>query len=164
MDKEATIIILGIVAVITLPFLIFYVIKKRKEIKFLKHFKSLAQKEKLIISHKEFWDHSYAIAIDNKLKKLIYAKRMEGETAGTIIDLSEVEKCRIVRTNKTQPSLNGKDPLTDRLEMIFTFRNSEIPEKVLEFYENSDFMPNAADSFHIEKWFNIINSNLKDTK
>jgi len=164
MDKEATIIILGIVAVIILPFLLFYFFKKRKEIKFMKHFRILAQQEKLIISQKEFWDHRYAIAIDTNMKKIIYAKRLGDETAGTIIDLADVEKCRIVSTDKTQKSQNGKDPLTDRLELVLTFRNSDIPEKVLEFYENTEFMPNAEDRFHIEKWYNIISSNLKEIK
>jgi hypothetical protein len=163
MDKEVTIIMLGIIAVIILPFLLFYFFKKRREIKFLKHFRNLAQQEKLIISQKEFWDHSYAIAIDTNLNKIIYAKRLRDETAGTIIDLADVEKCRIVSTDKTQKSLNGKDPQTDRLDLVFTFRNSDMPEKVLEFYENTEFMPNTEDRFNIEKWYNIINSNLKET-
>jgi hypothetical protein len=162
MDKEATIIMLGIVAVIILPFLLFYFFKKRREIKFLKHFRNLAQQEKLIISQKEFWDHSYAIAIDTNINKIIYAKRLRDETAGTIIDLADVEKCRIVRTDKTQKSQNGKDPQTDRLDLVFTFRNSDMPEKVLEFYENTEFMPNTEDRFNIEKWYSIINSNLKE--
>jgi hypothetical protein len=162
MDKEATIIMLGIVAVIILPFLLFYFFKKRREIKFLKHFRNLAQQEKLIISQKEFWDHSYAIAIDTNLNKIIYAKRLRDETAGTIIDLADVEKCRIVSTDKTQKSQNGKDPQTDRLDLVFTFRNSDMPEKVLEFYENTEFMPNTEDRFNIEKWYSIINSNLKE--
>jgi hypothetical protein len=162
MDKEATIIILGIVAVIILPFLLFYFFKKRKEIKFMRHFRTLAQQEKLIISQNEFWDHSYAIAIDTNLNKIIYAKRQRDESAGTIIDLADVEKCRIVSTDKTQKNQNGKDPQTDRLELVFTFRNSDMPEKVLEFYENTEFMPNAEDRFHIEKWYNVINTNLKE--
>jgi hypothetical protein len=164
MDKEATIIMLGISAVIILPFLLFNFFKKRKEIKFLKHFRILAQREKLIISQKEFWDHCYAIAIDTNLNKIIYAKRLRDETAETIIDLADIEKCRIVSTDKTQKSQNGKNPVTDRLELVFTFRNSDKPEEVLEFYENTEFMPNAEDRFHIEKWYNIINTNLKEIR
>jgi hypothetical protein len=163
MDTQSAIIILGIVVAITLPFLIIYLNKKRKDIKFLKHFTSLAHKEKIFISEKEFWDHNYAIAIDNTSKKILYANRLKNGTSETIIDLAEVEKCRIVTINKTQKNQNGKNPLTDRLELVFTFRSAEKPEQILEFYENPEFMPNAEEYAHIEKWYQIINSSLKQT-
>jgi hypothetical protein len=161
MDKSATIIMLGLVVIITLPFLIIYIIKKRKDIKFLSHFTNLAQKEKIMISQKEFWNHSYAIGIDNNSKKIIYANRLKDETTGTIIDLADIEKCRIVTINNSIKNQNGKNPKTDRLELVFTYRNPAIPEKALNFYENAEFMPNADECSHIENWYRIINSNLK---
>jgi hypothetical protein len=161
MDKQATIIMFGIIAAILLPFFIMYLIKKRKDIKFLKHFSDLAHNEKITISEKEFWDHTYAIAIDNTSKKILYTNRLKDGASGTIIDLTEVEKCRIISINKTQKSQNGKDPLADRLELVFTFRNTGKPEQSLEFYENPEFMPNAEEYAHAEKWNQIINSSLK---
>lgn len=161
MDTQSSIIILGIVIAITLPFLIISFIKKRKDIKFLNHFTSLAHKEKIIISKRDFWDHNYAIAIDNNSKKMIYSNRLKDEASGTIIDLNEVENCRKIIINKTQKNQNGNNHLTDRLELVFTFRNPELPEKVLEFYENPEFMPNPEECSHLDNWYQIINSNLK---
>jgi len=161
MDKAATIIMSGIFAAIILPFFIIYLIKKRKDIKFLNHFSNLAHKEKITISEKEFWDHTYAIAIDYSSKKILFANRLKNGASGTIIDLNEVEKCRIISINKTQKNLNGNDPRTDRLELVFTFRNTEKPEQSLEFYENPEFMPNAEEYAHAEKWNQIINSSLR---
>src|SRR5665647_1360035 len=120
MDTQSSIIILGIVIAITLPFLIISFIKKRKDIKFLNHFTSLAHKEKIIISKRDFWDHNYAIAIDNNSKKMIYSNRLKDEASGTIIDLNEVENCRKIIINKTQKNQNGNNHLTDRLELVFT--------------------------------------------
>jgi hypothetical protein len=163
MDKLSTIIVLGIIVAITLPFLIMSFIKKQKDIKFLKHFMSLAHKEKINISRREFWNHNYAIAIDNNSKKMIYANRLKDQASGTIIDLNGVENCRKVIVNKTQKNQNGNNPLSDRMELVFTFRNPELPEKVLEFYENSEFMPNSEECSHLENWHQIINSNLKQS-
>jgi hypothetical protein len=164
MDKQSLIIILGIVAVITLPFLVITLIRKRKDAIFMKHFTDLAHKKELNISRREFWDHNYAIAIDNNSKKIIYANRLKNGEAASIIDLAEVENCRKVIINKTQKNLNGNDPLTDRLELVFTFRKPEFPEKVLVFYENPEFMPNADECSHLENWHQIINSNLEHAK
>lgn len=164
MDTHSTIIILGIIVAIAIPFLIISFIKKRKDTKFLKHFTALAHKEKIIISEREFWNHSYAIARDNSSKKILYANRLKDGASGTIIELAEVEKCRIVVINKSQKNQNGKNPLTDRLELVFTFRNTEKPEQVLEFYENPEFMPNAEECSHLEKWYQIINSKLNEIK
>jgi hypothetical protein len=163
MDKQSAIIILGIVVALALPFLIISFFKKRKDIKIMKHFTGLAIKEKLNISKREFWDHNYAIAIDNTSNKILYANRLNDGASGTIIDLNEVENCRKVIINKTQKNLNGNDPLTDRLELVFTFRKTELPEKVLVFYENPEFMPDAEECSHLENWYQIINSNLKQS-
>jgi hypothetical protein len=160
MDKESTVIILVITLAIGLPFLLIYLAKKRKDIKFLKHFTGIAHKNMIIISDREFWDHTYAIAIDNTSKKILYANRLKDGASETVIDLAEVEKCRIVTVNKTLKNQNGKNPLTDRLELVFTFRDPRKPVQVLEFYNNPEFMPNAQEFAHIEKWNQIINSNL----
>ena len=52
----------------------------------------------------------------------------------------------------------------DRLELVFTFRKSDLPEKVLEFYDSKEFMPTDKDHSLIENWLQIINSNLKSSK
>ncbi len=89
MDKAAATIVIGIVLLITLPFFILYLNKKRKDIKFLNQFANFAHKENIIISRKEFWDHKYAIGIDNKSKKIVYATKLKEEVTGTIIDLNQ---------------------------------------------------------------------------
>lgn len=160
MDKSSTIIMLGIIAATIIPFLIFYLIKKSKDIKFLKHFSDLAQKEKILITQREFWDHKYVVGIDSTSNKIIYANCLNLEIEKAVIDLNTVEKCRIVTINKAN-KINGKYPLTDRLELVFTFRNSDTPEKSLKFYENAEFLPSPDEYYHIEKWFKIVSSNLK---
>lgn len=155
---------MAITAVIVLPFLIVYLNKKSKYRKFENDFMNLAGKENITFSQKEIWNHRYAIGIDSNLKKIIYANKQKEKVEGILIDLAEVEKCRTISINKTVKNQYGKNALTDRLELIFTFNNPQIPEKVLEFYESADFMPNDEEHAHIDKWLQIVNSILKDNK
>jgi hypothetical protein len=164
MDTGPTIIVLGIIALIALPFFINYLYKKNKELKFMKYFMNLADGEKAKFSQKEFWNNRYAIGIDNNSKKIIYANKQKDKTEGIIIDLSEVEKCRIVNINRTIKNQYGKSNISDRLELVFTFYNSDKPEKVLEFYDSKEFMPTTDDLSIIENWLSIVNLNLKNSR
>jgi hypothetical protein len=160
MDTGALIIILAITAAIILPFFIMYLFKKRKYMKFENEFIELAQKEGIILSQKEIWNHRYAIGLDNNSKKIIYTNKKKENVESSVIDLTEVSKCNILSVNKTVKNQNGKSALTDRLELVFTFRNPLSPAKNLEFYESSEFMPNEEERAHIEKWLQIVNSNI----
>lgn len=164
MDKASTIIMVGIIAATILPFLIMYLIKKGKDTKFLKHFTNLAHREKVNISQRELWDHKYVIGIDKVSKKIIYANKLQDEIEEAVIDLNEVEKCRVVTINKANKGQNGKNHVSDRLELVFTFRNAEKAEKILKFYENAEFMPNSDECSHVENWYNIIRANLKENR
>lgn len=164
MDKGSAIIVLVIVALIALPFIFHNLYKKKKDMKFLRDFISLAEKEKIVISQKELWNNCYAIGIDNDSKKIIYAIKQKEKVEGTLIDLSEVEKCRIANINRTTKSQDGKNNISDRLELIFTFRKSDIPEMVLEFYDSKEFMSTDKELSLIENWLQIINTNLKSSK
>ena len=164
MDIGALIIILAITVVIALPFIIIYLNKKRKYLKFENDFIKLAQKESVTLSKKEIWNHRYAIGFDNNSKKIIYANKKKDNVECSVIDLTDVSKCNILSVNKTFKNQNGKNALTDRLELVFTFRNPQNPEKNLEFYESTDFMPNEEERAQIENWLQIVNSNLKEFK
>jgi hypothetical protein len=163
-DAQSAIIVLGIIALIALPFFLNSFFKKSKELKFLKEFSNLAEKEKVVISQKELWRNCYAIGIDNNSRKILYMNKRKDNSENISIDLSEVEKCRIVNINKTVKNYDGRSNLSDRIELVFTLRKSDLPEKVLEFYDNAEFMPTENDQSHAENWLQIITSNLKSGK
>jgi hypothetical protein len=78
--------------------------------------------------------------------------------------LSEIEKCRLATIDKHIKSQNSNNDKTNRLELVFTYSNSNIPEKVLVLYKNAEFMPNTDDIAHVEKWLSIINANIKTSQ
>lgn len=164
MDTVSIITGLGLVALITLPFIFHYLHKKNKDIKFMKDLISLAEREKAIISQKEFWRECYAIGIDDISKKLLYIHKRKDKELRTLIDLSAVERCRIVNVSRMVKTQNSNNNVLDRLELVFSFQKSDIPEEVLEFYDSSEFMTTDGELPLIEKWLGIINSNLKTSK
>jgi hypothetical protein len=160
MDIFSAIIVLGIVAVISLPFLLYSLYKKQKNKEFLKDFMRIAEKEKITLSHKEIWANCYIIGIDNNAKKILYTNKRKGNQESTVIDLLQVEKCRIANINRTVKNLNGNSSTSDRLELVFTFKHTA-PEKVLEFYDSTEFMPAEKELTCIDNWSTIVNSNLR---
>jgi hypothetical protein len=161
MDKGSTLIALVLVILTALPFIVLKINKKMKKMKFYKDFVKLSEKEKVTLSHKELWNNCYAVGIDTDSKKLLYFNIHEDKENGTLIDLFEVEKCRIVNTDRHIKSQNNKGNQANRLDLVFTYMNPNIAERSLEFYKNSEFMPNTEEYAQIENWLNIINSNLK---
>jgi hypothetical protein len=162
MDKASAIIGLGIVVMTALPFIIYNIYKNMRKRKFLKDFMDLSVKAKLTFFQHEIWKNCYAIGIDSDSKKLLYYNKKEDKADGTLIDLSTVQKCRMVATDRHVKSQNSINDHTNRLELILTYTNSSMPEKVIEFYKNPEFMPSTDDFAHVENWLSIINSNLKN--
>jgi len=134
-----------------------------KKMKFLKDFTQLSEREKLTFSEKEIWENCYAIGIDSGSKKLLYYNSREGKGTGTLIDLSEVESCRLVITDRHIKGQNSSNNYSNRIELVLSLTNSKKSEKVLEFYNNAEFMPDTDEISKVEYWLNINNSNLKSS-
>jgi hypothetical protein len=164
MDTVSIITGLALVAIIALPFILHHLIKKKKEKIFLNEIISLAESENATISQKEFWRERYAIGIDNTSKKLFYINKQKEKRERTILDLSKVEKCRIVTASRSVKTPNGNSTIIDRLELVFTFNSFDVPEKVLEFYDCTEFMTTDGELPLIEKWYGLVNSKLKTGK
>jgi hypothetical protein len=160
-------IILGLaamIAFITLPVFLHHMFKKNAELKFLNHFENLAKREKLVISQKEMWKDKYLIGIDDEANKIVYINKSKDKRLEHVIDLSGIENCRVGNLNRSVKTPDGIKNVTDRLELVFTHRNSENPQTVLEFYDSEVFMTPDGELPMIENWFRIINSRLKTTK
>jgi hypothetical protein len=163
-DKNSALIVLVIVALITLPFIYNSIYKKSKTKKFLADFLQLAKQENLNISKNEVWNHKYAIGIDNNSGKLLYVRKEGYDLKKILIDLSLVENCRIDYMSRTSKSQDGISKISDRVELVFPFRNRNTPEKAIEFYDSTEFMPTSDDMHQVENWCNIVNSSLGKIK
>jgi hypothetical protein len=124
--------------------------------KFLKEFIQAAEQQQLSISVHDFWNHGYAIGIDTNKHKLFYLVSKEGINQKQIIDLCEAEKCSLINMNR----MVNDSKVIDRLALKFSFRNSKLPEKALEFYNKEETMAVNEEFQLAEKWVAIINAHL----
>ena len=164
MDTTEIITGIALIGLIIIPFFLHHLNQKKKEAKFLNDLLSLAKNEDSIISQKEFWRECYAIGIDENSKKLLYINKIKDKEQKTAIDLSEVEKCRIVTASRSVKIPKGNATVIERIDLVFTLNRSELYEKALEFYDSTTFMTPDGEIPLAEKWLAIINSNLKTNK
>jgi hypothetical protein len=160
MDLTAIISATALVALITIPFIIHHRGRKKKENNFLKEVINLTGNKDAKISQIEFWRDGYAICIDDNSKKIVYSNTHKGKGEVVIIELAEIEKCRIVNLSRKVNTPDGNNIVTDRLELVFTYRKAGFPEKVLEFYDSSVYLIADGELPLIEKWQGIVNSSL----
>lgn len=160
---DTSLVIMGIVlmAILILPFLLHHLSQKRKGTQLLNDIISLADSENATISQKEFWRERYAIGIDEFSKKLFYINKNKEKEERVTINLSDVERCRIDALSRNEKTKNGNVTIIERLDLVFTFKYTDRPEKVLQFYNSSEFMSTDNERPLIDKWFGIIKSHIK---
>lgn len=164
MDTTAIISGLLLVALIIIPFFLHHLRQKKKKAKFLNDLLSLDKNEDSIISQKDLWRECYAIGINENSKKLLYINKIKDKEQNSVIDLSEVEGCRIVNTSRSVKIPKGNLTVIDRIDLVLTFNRADLSEKALEFYDSTTFMTPDGEIPLAEKWLAIVNSNLKTNK
>ncbi|MBK7408895.1 MAG: hypothetical protein IPL49_05575 [Saprospirales bacterium] len=121
-------------------------------------FDRVAQQQQLSIGQKEFWDSKYGIGIDPNTRKLLYLKKKGEEVQETMIDLSEVEKCRVDNHSRGVRTHNTASKVIDRIDLVFTFRTPGALEKALEFYSVDESLTLNKEVLLAEKWVKLINT------
>lgn len=160
MDLRSAIIALVLLALFIGPLFYYRMAQKKKRNNFFKELTKLAEQEKVNFSQHDVWGLYYGLGLDNSTHKLFYFKKRDGREKKVLIDLNEVEKCRVNNINRTVNDTR----VIDRLELVFIYRNARLPEVILEFYDNEESM-SLNDELHLtEKWKTIINSSLKAEK
>lgn len=157
MDLGSVVIALVLLAFLIVPFIYYSGVQKKKRNIFLKEVIELAEQQKINFSQYEVWGQYYGLGIDNSTNKLFYYKKKGDKELKVLIDLSEVEKCRVNNINRTIKDTR----IIDQLELVFRYRNAKLPEMTLEFYNNEESMSLNDELQLTEKWATIVNSNLK---
>lgn len=160
MDLISALIGIVSLAFFIVPIVYLQIMKKNGRKKFLNNFMLLGRQHQVNISQHDFWNHSYAIGLDETANKLFFLKTAANTEQKISINLSEVEKCKLVNKNRTID--NNK--IIDSLELVLTFRNPGMPEKTLEFYDREESMSVNEEVQLIEKWNTLINSRLEQKR
>lgn len=129
--------------------------KIKKEHKKLLLLTAIAQKNNSGITQHEFFG-DLLIGLDEKSNFLFFINKSIPETEEAI-NLSEIQKCRVINTSRSVDSIT----VIDKLELCFTPLDKNKPQVHLEFY-NSDNHPNLVGELQlVEKWSDIIKNRLK---
>jgi len=159
--KSGTIIMVVMVLLIfVVPTIWMYLSRIKSEKQFKKKLCNFAESGNCTISEMDFWKKS-VIGIDKNLHKLFYIRTTNSEEYKKEIDLTEIQKCRVLNASRSMNGKNGNYTAIDRLELIFTCRDKNKPEIGLEFYNTiHDSLSLAGEVQLIEKWYRIVDAEL----
>jgi hypothetical protein len=124
--------------------------KKRK--KALQHLSDTAKNKNCTIEKNEFWNLA-AIGIDQSNKMLFFSRKKDGAAIYKTIDLTQIQKCNLVRTESTNRAI-------DKLELQLEFFDKNKPNVSLEFYDKDQSMSLVNEIEISVKWHKIINQTL----
>lgn len=152
-------IVIGILFLLafTLPFFFLNRSQKSNHKVLAQVFSQAAAKHGLNIPSPEFWGRVYAIGLDETANKLLYLKHKEGSEQEALIDLAEVEKCKVENHSRTVKNHNVSTKMTDRMELVFSFKEGHKHNKALEFYHMEESLTVADELQIAEKWARRLN-------
>lgn len=146
---DSTSLTIGIILLIVcvLPFILFSVINSKKRKKRIENLILKAKENNATIQEKDDWNQSI-IGIDKTNKLLFFSKKSEEFDKFISINISELLKCRIERTE-------NKHKVLEKLELELTFASK--PTVVLEFFNKDETRLILNEIEIIQKWQTLLN-------
>jgi len=155
------IIYLAVVAIsCAIPIIIINSKKKRKEKLFIQLLLDLAEKSNSKITQRDLWNNSQ-IGIDKEACRLFYIKQTNSEEVIKVVDLSEIQKCRVINTSRTVNFKDSVQTVLEKLELAFVNQDKNKSEIILGFYDSAIDSLSLRNEFILtEKWSEIVNSTI----
>ena len=147
MDATSLTICIILLIVCVLPFIVFSIINSKKRKKRIQNLIQKAKENKATIHEKDDWNQSI-IGIDKTNKMLFFSKKSEEFDKFISINISELLKCRIERTE-------SKHNVLEKLELELTFASR--PTIVLEFFNKEETRIILNEIEIIQKWQTLLN-------
>jgi len=158
MDTGSIIFLVVLVVLCAIPILIINSKKKKSEKLFLQALFNLAANSNCNISEHECW-HNAEIGIDREASKLFFIRKTGTDEVASEINLSEMQKCRFVNTNRSVVNGGGNQTVIERLELVFTSQDKNKANTILDLYNSHyDSLTLRGEIQLAEKWEEIANS------
>lgn len=151
-------IIVGIIILLicTTPFALISTNKRNREKKLRSLLNEIASKANCTINDSEIWNHS-VIGIDITKSMAFYVRNTENHKASQQINLAEVQKCRVLNSNKTLSNSQGVYNIVEKLELAFTTKGKT--EISIEIYNAAYDSPTLTGELQLaEKWCQNFNN------
>ena len=147
MDSTSATIGIILLIICVLPFILFSVNNTKKRKKRIQNLIKKAKESNATIQEKDDWNQSI-IGIDKVNKLLFFSKKSEEFDKFISINISELLKCRIERTENNYKVL-------EKLELELTFASK--PTVVLEFFNKDETRLIVNEIEIIQKWHALLN-------
>ena len=156
----------AVALIIIISLIIFFRIQSRKsEKKVFSILQSFAGGHNCTISAYDHWDESM-IGLDNReINRLFFIRKTPDREFREVIDLSEVKSCWLHKAERTIQHEMESDGVIDRIELAFSFHDSNRPDLALEFYNNAyNPLTLTVELQLAEKWSEEVRSILLTNK
>ena len=146
MDQSSLIIGIVLLIVCVLPFILFSLNNTKKRKNRIQNLIQKAKENNATIQEKDDWNQSI-IGIDKTNKLLFFSKKSEEFDKFISINISELQKCQIERTENNLKTL-------EKLELELTFASK--PTVVLEFFNKNETRLLVNEIELIQKWQKLL--------
>ena len=146
MDQSSLIIGIVLLIVCVLPFILFSLNNTKKRKNRIQNLIQKAKENNATIQEKDDWNQSI-IGIDKTNKLLFFSKKSEEFDKFISINISELQKCQIERTENNQKVL-------EKLELELSFATK--PTIVLEFFNKDETRLLVNEIELIQKWQKLL--------
>ena len=146
MDSTSATIGIILVLICVLPFILFSVNNNKKRKRRIQNLIQKAKENNATIQEKDDWNQSI-IGIDKANKMLFFSKKSEEFDKFISINISELQKCQIERTENNQKVL-------EKLELELSFATK--PTIVLEFFNKDETRLLVNEIELIQKWQKLL--------
>jgi hypothetical protein len=158
MDSGTTIFGLMLLLICILPIILLTRKRKKREKLFLQSLFRLAEKSNSKVTERDLWNNT-AIGLAKESNKLFFTRKTADNHLLKEINITEMQKCRVVNTSRTVSTPKGVNTVIDKLELALTYLDKNRPEILLEFYSTDhDSFSLSGELQLTEKWKEIINS------
>ncbi len=163
MDWGTAMIGIVTMALCTLPFVIDYRNRKKREKLLLLSLKNTAQQKNCQISQYESCG-DFTLGLDEQKSFVFFIKQKKEGAISQYADLSEFHTCQAAKKTRTLKNKAGNMTVTERVELCLVPKNKSKRETRFELYDEEINKQLSGEVPFVDKWSNQINVRLKNNK
>jgi hypothetical protein len=159
-DKGTILTAIFFLLLFSIPFILLYMSRRKREKQNLLLLKRQAGKNNLTVSKFSTWGTT-SIGMDEAANVVFFAKKTTDGETGEQVTLAEAEKCRVANIKRTQNNEDGNYTLTEKLELVFDPKDKKKTETAFSFFNMAyDGAMLTGELQQAEKWCRLINEKI----
>lgn len=105
------------------------------------------------------------IGVDKENLKLFFIRKKQDSFQESLIDLTEVKKCQVLRKNKLIKHQEAKDSVLQKIDLTFFYFDSKRKNSLLNMYDAADDRFSIYnDSQLADKWERIVSALIESSQ